>query len=70
MECNSTDLFEVLTIILQYETGAFCYSSKGILYIDGLKASRSMTQYEKMVLKRLGFETGEKFGIRQITKTK
>lgn len=67
MECNASDLMEVLTIVSQYETDAYMFSSRGVLYIDGLQASRKMTQYEKSVLKRLGFETGEKFGIRQVT---
>ena len=67
MQCNSSDLLEVLTIVSQYEKDAYMFSSRGVLYIDGLQAARKMTQYERSVLKRLGFEIGENFGIRQIT---
>ena len=67
-EHNSSVLLEVLTIIEQYEQDAYVYTDRrGVLHIDGLKASRAMSQYERNVLKRLGFETGEKFGIREIT---
>lgn len=67
MECNASDLLEVLTIVSQYEKDAYMFSYRGVLHIDGLQASRKMTQYEKTVLSRLGFETGEKFGVRQKT---
>lgn len=68
MQCNASDLFEVLTIVSQYEKDAYMYTDrKGVLHIDGLQASRKMTQYERTVLNRLGFECGEKYGIRQIT---
>lgn len=67
MQCNASDLLEVLTIVSQYEKDAYMYSSRGVLYIDGLQAQRKMSQYERSVLQRLGFECGEKYGIRQIT---
>jgi hypothetical protein len=67
MQCNSNDLLEVLTIISQYETDAYVYTDrKGVLHIDGSQASTKMSQYERSRLTRLGFETGERFGIRQV----
>lgn len=67
-EHNSSVLLEIFTIIEQYEQNAYVYTDRrGILHIDGLKASREMSKYERNILKRLGFETGEKFGIREIT---
>lgn len=71
MQCNASDLLEVLTIVSQYEKDSYMYSFKGVLYIDGLAAHRKMSQYERTRLNVLGFETGEKYGIRQIViKTK
>ena len=65
MNCNVSDLFEVLKIVDQYEKDGEIFDDNGALFIDGLKAAREATNYEKEVMKKCGFVMAKGGGIRQ-----
>jgi hypothetical protein len=70
MDINASELTEVLAIVNQYESDAYIFTYKGLLYIDGLQAAKKMTQYERSVLTKHGFVVCPTNAIHQVRQTK
>lgn len=63
MEMMINELTEVLKICEQYDKQTTIFCDNGVLFIDGYKTVRSMTEFEKETIIKHGFKFDERNGI-------